>query len=209
MAPAATPATPRVLSGCHAACPRCGLHNAALCAIACFSRHAPFACNGSGFAPHSRRYANLAPATSAPACAGALNRRWWSAKSARISLTNSGRAMCHRAPCALRLPKSSVGALRAPPPGTFPRPPCGLPATARITLLVSVSAASPHPPQGAPQYRKTAHRCFRRPSSRMLSESLGSRSAKGFALHFTAMQNAFRTVIQALGSPAISRRTAP
>lgn len=30
MAPAATPATPRVLSGCHAACPRCGLHNAAL-----------------------------------------------------------------------------------------------------------------------------------------------------------------------------------
>lgn len=71
MAPAATPAIPCVLSGCHAACPRCGLHNAALCAIACFSRSAPSACNGPGFAPHSRRYANLAPATGAPACAGA------------------------------------------------------------------------------------------------------------------------------------------
>lgn len=33
--------------------------------------------------------------------------------------------MCHRAPCALRLPKSSAGALRAPTPGTLPRPPGG------------------------------------------------------------------------------------
>jgi hypothetical protein len=151
MAPAATSATPRVLSGCHAACPRCGLHNAALCAIACFSRHAPFACNGPGFAPHSRRYANLAPATGAPACAGTPNRLLWCATSARVSRTNSGRAMCHRASCALRLPPSSVGALRAPTLGTLPRPPgvsaCG---GSHCVARSRLGSRAAHPPQGAP-----------------------------------------------------------
>ncbi len=143
MAPAATSATPRGLSGCHAACPRCGLHNAALCAIACFSRHAPFACNGPGFAPHSRRYANLAPATGAPACVGALKiAPDWPSTAAFQSYELRPRHMPSRAPT----------------PGTFLRRPGGAACNGSYCVArFRFGSLAPHPPQEAPQ-KQVDHR---------------------------------------------------
>ncbi len=169
--------------------------------------HAPCAASVRSLrSPHNGRYANLAPATGAPACAVALNRRLWCATSARVSRTNSGRAMCHRAPCALRLPKSSVGALRAPTPGTFLRPPggsaCGGSHCVARSRLGSTAA---HPPQGAPQAGK------QHPSGtcRKSPENAGSLAQQAFASGLTTMENAPCTAIRPFASPDFSRRTAP
>lgn len=125
--------------------------------------------------PHNGHYANLAPAIVAPDCAGALNRRLWCATAAKVSRTNSGRAMCHRAPCALRLPASSVGAPRAPTLGTFSRPPSG-PACGGSHCVARFRLGSPaaHPPQGAPSKQKYWPPRFELSAARMVPERTGS-----------------------------------
>ena len=198
---------PRVLPGCHAACPRCGLHNAALRATARCGRTLPTpAAVRSLRSPRNWRYANLAPATGAPACAGALNGRLWCATSAKVSRTNSGRAMCHRASCALRLPWSSVGALRAPTPGTFPRPPGGAACGGSHCVARSrLGSTAAHPPHGAPQTGKQHHSGTRRKSP----DKAGSLAQQAFASGLTTMQNAPCTAIRPFASLDFSRRTAP
>lgn len=62
---------------------------------------------------------------------------------------------------ALRLPKSSVGALRASTPGTFPRPPGGSACNgSHCVARFRFGSRATHPPQGAPPTAKARHRRF-------------------------------------------------
>jgi hypothetical protein len=122
--------------------------------------HAPCAASvRSLHSPHNGRYANLAPATGAPACAGALKIAAGWPSTAAFQSHELRCSMCHRAParCACRVCPSARYAPRRR--ARSPARPAGLPAAARTALLVSASAAPlPIRPKGLPQRQK--QRCL-------------------------------------------------
>lgn len=122
--------------------------------------HAPCAASVRSLrSPHNGRYANLAPATGAPACAGALKIASGWPSTVAFQSHKLRCAMCHRAParCACRLCPSARYAPRRQ--ARFPARPAGLPAAARTALLVPASAAAlPIRPKGLPQRQK--QRCL-------------------------------------------------